>query len=200
MTIAAADVTGIVLAGGMGRRMGGVDKGLVALGGRPLVAHVLARLAPQVGAIVVNANQNAQRYAEFGYPVVPDAVGGFAGPLAGLQAGLTLATTPYVITVPCDSPFLPDDLVARLAAGLEHERAQLAVAQTFAQPHPVFALVDRRVLPHLTAFLEGGGRKIDAWYASLPVATVAFDDVADAFRNINTIDELKAAIVPPECA
>lgn len=200
MTIAAADVTGIVLAGGMGRRMGGVDKGLVALAGRPLVAHVLERLAPQVGGIVVNANQNAERYAEFGYPVVPDTVGGFAGPLAGLQAGLTLATTPYVVTVPCDSPFLPADLVARLAAGLERERAQLAVAQTFAQPHPVFALVDRRVLPHLTAFLEGGGRKIDAWYASLPVATVAFDDAADAFRNINTVDELKAAIVPPECA
>ena len=200
MTIAAADVTGIVLAGGMGRRMGGVDKGLVALAGRPLVAHVLERLAPQVGGIVVNANQNAERYAEFGYPVVPDTISSFTGPLAGLQAGLTLATTPYVVTVPCDSPFLPADLVARLAAGLERERAQLAVAQTFAQPHPVFALVDRRVLPHLTAFLEGGGRKIDAWYASLPVATVAFDDVADAFRNINTIDELKAAIVPPECA
>ena len=200
MTIAAADVTGVVLAGGMGRRMGGVDKGLVALAGRPLVAHVLERLAPQVGAVVVNANQNRDRYAAFGHPVVADEVGGFAGPLAGLHAGMTAATTPYVITVPCDSPFLPDDLVARLAAGLERERAQLAVAQTFAQPHPVFALVDRRVLPHLTAFLEGGGRKIDAWYASLPVATVAFDDVADAFRNINTIDELKAAIVPPECA
>lgn len=200
MTIAVADVTGIVLAGGMGRRMGGVDKGLVPLAGRPLVAHVLERLAPQVGAILVNANQNPDRYAEFGHPVVPDAVGGFAGPLAGLHAGTTAATTPYVVTVPCDSPFLPADLVARLAAGLEGASAQLAVAQTHAQPHPVFALVDRRVLPHLTAFLAGGGRKIDAWYASLPVATVAFDDVADAFRNINTIDELKAAIVPPECA
>ena len=200
MTIAAADVTGIVLAGGMGRRMGGVDKGLVPLAGRPLVAHVLERLAPQVGAIVVNANQNRDRYAVFGHPVVADEVGGFAGPLAGLHAGLTAATTPYAVTVPCDSPFLPGDLVARLAAGLEREGAQIAVARTFAQPHPVFALVDRRVLPHLTAFLAGGGRKIDAWYASLPVAAVAFDDVEDAFRNINTIDELRAAIVPPECA
>jgi len=200
VTIARDDVTGIVLAGGMGRRMGGVDKGLVPLAGRPLVAHVLERLAPQVGAIVVNANQNRDRYAAFGHPVVADEVGGFAGPLAGLHAGMTAAKTPYVVTVPCDSPFLPVDLVARLAAGLERERAQLAVAQTFAQPHPVFALVDRGVLPHLTAFLAGGGRKIDAWYASLAVAAVAFDDVEDAFRNINTIDELKAAIVPPECA
>lgn len=200
MTIAREDVTGIVLAGGMGRRMGGVDKGLVPLAGRPLVAHVLERLAPQAGAIIVNANQNRDRYAAYGHPVVADEVGGFAGPLAGLHAGMTAATTPYVVTVPCDSPFLPADLVARLAAGLERERAQLAVAQTFAQPHPVFALVDRRVLPHLTAFLAAGGRKIDAWYASLAVAAVAFDDAEDAFRNINTIDELKAAIVPPECA
>ena len=199
MTIAAADVTGIVLAGGMGRRMGGIDKGLVPLAGRALVEHVIARLAPQVGALVVNANQNLDRYAAFGYPVVPDDVGGFAGPLAGLHAGMTRATTPYVVTAPCDSPFLPADLVARLAAGLEREGAQLAVAYTFAQPHPVFALVDRSVLPHLTAFLRGGGRKIDAWYATLAVAAVPFDDAEAAFRNINTTDELKAAIVPPEC-
>lgn len=196
MTIAAADVTGIVLAGGMGRRMGGVDKGLVLLSGQPMVAHVLARLAPQVGALVINANQNPERYAAFGHPVVPDDVGGFAGPLAGLHAGMSRATTPYVATAPCDSPFLPDDLVARLAAGMTRERAQLAVAHTFAQPHPVFALVERSVFPHLTAFLRDGGRKIDAWYATLRVVAVPFDDEEAAFRNINTADELAAATVP----
>jgi molybdopterin-guanine dinucleotide biosynthesis protein A len=195
-SIAAHDVTGIVLAGGMGRRMGSVDKGLVPLAGQPMVAHVLARLAPQVGAIVVNANQNRERYAAFGHVVVADAVGGFAGPLAGLHAGMTVATTPYVVTVPCDSPFLPTDLVTRLAAGMVRERAQLAVAYTFAQPHPVFALVDRGVLPHLAGFLRGGGRKIDAWYATLAVAAVAFDDEEGAFRNINTPDELAAAAAP----
>jgi molybdopterin-guanine dinucleotide biosynthesis protein A len=189
----AGAITGIVLAGGMGRRMGGVDKGLVALGDRPLVAHVIARLAPQVGALLINANQNLDRYAAFGAPVVADAVGGFAGPLAGLHAGMTRATTPYVVTVPCDSPFLPDDLVARLAAGLAAAGAQLAVARTFDQPHPVFALARRDLLPHLTAFLDGGGRKIDAWYASLEVVEVAFDDEADAFRNINTAAELAAS-------
>lgn len=194
------DVTGIVLAGGQGRRMGGVDKGLVPFRGEPMVAHAIARLAPQVGAIVVNANQNAGAYAALGHRVVPDAVGGYAGPLAGLHAGLAAASTPLVVTVPCDSPFLPADLVARLAAALERTGADIAVARTFDQPHPVFALVRASVRPHLEAFLAGGGRKIDAWYASLPVATVAFDDAADAFRNINTIDELKAAIVPPECA
>ena len=186
-------VTGIVLAGGQGRRMGGVDKGLVVLEGRPLVAHVLARLAPQVAEVLINANQNLERYAAFGAPVVPDSVGGFAGPLAGLHAGLTRAARDYVITVPCDSPFLPEDLVARLVAARAERDADLAVAKTFDQPHPVFALVRRAVLPHLAAFLAAGGRKIDAWYATLRVTEVPFDDEADAFRNINTAAELAAA-------
>lgn len=187
------EVTGIVLAGGMGRRMGGVDKGLVLLDGRPMVEHALARLAPQVGTLIINANQNVERYAAFGFTVCPDAIGGFAGPLAGLHAGLTQATTSHVVTVPCDSPFLPLDLVARLAAGMANASAQIAVAKTFAQPHPVFALVSRAVLTHLTAFLTAGGRKIDAWYATLALVEVAFDDEADAFRNINTAEELAAA-------
>ena len=193
MSAGIAEITGIVLAGGMGRRMGGIDKGLVELDGRPMVAHVLARLAPQVGAVLINANQNGNRYAQFGYPVIADAVGGFAGPLAGLHAGMSEAKTPLVVTVPCDSPFLPLDLVARLATAIARDDAQLAVAQTLGQPHPVFALVRRDVLPHLASFLRGGGRKIDAWYASLRVALVPFDDVADAFRNINTAAELAAA-------
>jgi molybdopterin-guanine dinucleotide biosynthesis protein A len=188
-----AGVTGIVLAGGQGRRMGGVDKGLVELGGKPMVAHVLDRFAPQVETILINANQNLDRYAAFGYPVVTDAVGGFAGPLAGLHAGLTRAAGDYAATVPCDSPFLPLDLVARLFAALVADHAQLAVARTFDQPHPVFCLARRDVLPHLAAFLADGGRKIDAWYATLRVVEVAFDDEADAFRNINTAAELTEA-------
>jgi molybdenum cofactor guanylyltransferase len=191
--IAARQITGLVLAGGQGRRMGGVDKGLVSLDGRPLVAHVLERLAPQVADVLINANQNLERYADFGTPIVPDAVGGFAGPLAGLHAGMTRTAREFIVTVPCDSPFLPGDLVARLATAQAAHDAQLAVAKTFDQPHPVFALVKRDVLPHLAAFLEGGGRKIDAWYATLDVIEVPFDDEADAFRNINTADELAAA-------
>ena len=186
-------ITGIVLAGGQGRRMGGVDKGLVELDGAPLVAHVLARLEPQVGGVLINANQNSERYAAFGWPVVADAVGGFAGPLAGLHAGMTAASTRHVVTVPCDSPFLPADLVSRLANALAKDDAELAVARTFDQPHPVFALVRRAVLPHLAAFLAAGGRKIDAWYATLATVEVAFDDEADAFRNINTAAELAAS-------
>ena len=193
MTHRHLDVTGIVLAGGQGRRMGGVDKGLVELAGLPMIVHVLRQLAPQVADILINANQNLDRYRALGHSVFADTVGGFAGPLAGLHAGMTHATLELVVTVPCDSPFLPADLVDRLHAGLIANRAELAVAKTFDQPHPVFALVRRSVLPNLAAFLEGGGRKIDAWYAALEVVEVSFDDEADAFRNINTTDELAAA-------
>lgn len=186
-----SDVSGIVLAGGQGRRMGGVDKGLVLLRGKPMVAWVLGRLAPQVNEIIVNANQNVETYAGFGHRVVSDAVGGFAGPLAGLHAGLTAASHPLAVTVPCDSPFLPLDLVARLHKALGNN--DLAVAKTSDQPHPVFSLVRRSVLDHLGAFLGDGGRKIDAWYASLEVIEVPFDDQTEAFRNINTREELKDA-------
>ena len=191
--IARSDVTGIVLAGGLGRRMGGVDKGLVALDGKPMVAHVIARLAPQVGAIIVNANRNVDAYEALGHPVVSDDVGGFAGPLAGLHAGLSRTSTRHAVTVPCDSPFLPGDLVTRLASGLESEDAQLAVARTFDQPHPVFAFVRTDVFSNLAAFLASGGRKIDRWYAALRTVEVSFDDCADTFRNINTPEEMDAA-------
>jgi len=191
------DVTGIVLAGGLGRRMGGVDKGLQMLRGRPMIAWVLERLAPQASEIIINANQNLEQYRVFGKPVVSDEIGGFAGPLAGLHAGLKTARHAYVVTVPCDSPFLPVDLVARLFAALEERGADLAVAKTGDQPHPVFSLCRRGLLPHLTEFLQGGGRKIDRWYASLKVIEVSFDDEAEAFSNINTPDELKSFETSP---
>jgi len=184
-------VTGIVLAGGRGRRMGGIDKGLQPHRGKPLVEWAIERLAPQVDVLLVNANQNPAEYARFGYRVVADDVGGFAGPLAGLHAGMKSAATALVATVPCDSPHLPADLIARLRAALG--TSDLAVAKTGAQPHPVFALVRHAVLPHLEAYLAHGGRKIDDWYSTLRVAEVDFDDEADAFRNYNTLEELERA-------
>ena len=184
-------VTGIVLAGGQGRRMGTVDKGLQLLHGKPMVAHVLARLAPQVSEVLINANQNLASYEAFGHRVVPDAIGGFAGPLAGLHAGLSAASHPLVLTAPCDSPFLPLDLHERLAKAIKEN--DLAVAKTGDQAHPVFVLVRTAVRKGLESFLSGGGRKIDAWYASLKVVEVSFDDEADAFRNINTREELNSA-------
>ncbi|HSN62861.1 MAG TPA: molybdenum cofactor guanylyltransferase MobA [Azonexus sp.] len=183
-------ITGVVLAGGLGRRMGGVDKGLQLLNGRPLVSHVIERLAPQVDELLINANQNVERYAAFGDRVVPDQIPDYAGPLAGVHAALSAAAYPLVATAPCDSPFLPADLVFRLFSALTATNANLAVARTFDQPHPVFCLCRRAVLPHLSEFLAGGGRKFESWYATLNVVEVPFDDEADAFENINTREEL----------
>jgi len=189
---AASLVTGVILAGGQGRRMGGVDKGLKVLHGKPMVAWVLERFAPQVDEVLINANQNLERYAALGHRVIPDEIAGYAGPLAGLHRGLTEAAHALVATVPCDSPFLPRDLVPRLRAALERNEAEIAVAKTGEQPHPVFCLCRKRVLPGLTDFLAAGGRKIDAWYAKLKVVEVAFNDNPDGFSNINTGEELSA--------
>jgi len=188
-------VTGLILAGGLARRMGGGDKGLRQFRGKPLVAHAIERLAPQVDALLINANQNHDAYAALGYPVIKDAIGGFAGPLAGLHAGLSHCSTPLLVTAPCDSPFLPLDLVAMLHAALVTADAQLAVAQCAGRAQPVFALCRREVLDHLSAFMTGGGRKIDAWYAALQVVVVPFPDAA-AFANINTPEELERLEAP----
>ena len=183
-------ITGVILAGGLGRRMGGTDKGLQELRGRPLVAWVSERLAPQVDELLISANQNVEHYAAFGDRVVPDQIPDYAGPLAGVHAALSAAAYPLVATAPCDSPFLPADLVFRLFSALTATNANLAVARTFDQPHPVFCLCRRAVLPHLSEFLAGGGRKFESWYATLNVVEVPFDDEADAFENINTREEL----------
>lgn len=190
------DITGLILAGGRGTRMGTVDKGLVALAGKPMVAHVIERLRPQVATLMINANQNFDTYAAFGLPVWPDALPDFAGPLAGLQTGLMHCSTPYLVTAPCDSPFLPLDLVTCLAQGLQAQDADLAVAVTHdldsvRQPQPVFCLAKASLLAHLTDYLHSGGRKVEHWYRSLRVAEVGFTDV-NAFRNINTRNELQA--------
>jgi molybdenum cofactor guanylyltransferase len=170
--------------------MGGTDKGLKRLRGRFLVEWVIERFAPQVDEVLINANQNLPTYRALGYPVIPDEIAGFAGPLAGLQCGLAHAHHDFVATVPCDSPFLPPDLIPRLRAALERKDAEVAVARTGDQPHPVFCLCRRSVLPGLTRYLAAGGRKIDAWYEALRIAEVAFDDEPRAFSNINTLDEL----------
>jgi molybdopterin-guanine dinucleotide biosynthesis protein A len=184
------EVTGIVLAGGQGSRMGGVDKGLQLFRGKPMAAHAVERLAPQVDELLINANRNPEAYAELGHRVIADEIAGFAGPLAGFERGLAHASGALVVTVPCDSPFLPLDLVKRLREALEREGAQLAVATTGQQAHPVFCLMRRDVLASLQGFLTAGERKIDRWYSRLDAVTVAFDDEADAFLNINTREEL----------
>lgn len=191
-------ITGLILAGGRGTRMGQVDKGLQPFRGMPMAMHVLLRLSPQVGEVIINANQHLAAYEAFGTQVWPDQLEGFAGPLAGLQTGLAHCETAYLVSAPCDSPFLPLDLVERLSAALLVNDADLAVATTIEteagierkQAHPVFSLMKASLLPHLSQFLQNGGRKVDAWYASLKVIEVNFKDTA-AFRNINTLNELR---------
>ncbi len=187
-------ISGLILAGGRGSRMGHVDKGLQAFRGTTMAAHVLARLAPQVASVAINANQNLDTYAAFGVPVWQDDLAGFAGPLAGLETGLRRCQTPYLLTAPCDSPFLPVDLAERLLAAVEEQDADLAFAATGepgmrVQAHPVFCLVKTSLLPILSSYLAEGGRRMDGWYKDVKAVEVLFED-ADAFRNINTLDEL----------
>ncbi len=190
LALASAGVTGLVLAGGLARRMGGGDKGWQSFRGKALVVHAIERLAPQVETLLINATQNREVYQALGYTVVSDVISGNPGPLAGVHAGLGACTTPLLVTVPCDSPFLPLDLVARLHGALVEADAQLAVVQLGGRPEAVFMLCRREVRDSLGEFLATGGRKIDAWYAALKVIAVPFDDPA-AFVNINTLEELQ---------
>jgi molybdopterin-guanine dinucleotide biosynthesis protein A len=188
------DITGVILAGGRGSRMGGVDKGLQNFRGAPMALHVLIRLSPQVGAMMINANQNLGPYEAFGVPVWPDDMADFPGPLAGFQTALNRCDTPYLVTAPCDSPLLPTDLVARLGEALEQADADLAYAVTGQgenrQNHPVFCLMKSGLLSSLSLYLQEGGRKIDAWQKSVPSVEVHFPD-DHALSNINTVDELR---------
>lgn len=184
-------VCGLVLAGGRGRRMGSVDKGLLLLQGRPLVAHVVERLRPQVATLLINANRNLDAYGSLGHAVIADRVDGFAGPLAGLDTGLGATDAPLLATAPCDSPFLPPDLVARLAAARAAADADAAVVSIGGRLQPVFALVHVRVQPLLARFLQDGGRKAEDFYATLHSVAVAFDDQPQAFVNLNTRAELQ---------
>ena len=187
------DITGVVLAGGRGSRMGGVDKGLQNHNGMPLALHAVLRLGSQVGHMMINANRNLGAYESFGVPVWPDPVGDYAGPLAGFLAGLERCETPLLLTVPCDTPDFPDDLAERLATALDAEGAALAYAVTTEdgreQRQPVFCLLRRELSESLVAFLHDGGHKIDAWFAQHRTVGVHFDD-ASAFFNANTAAEL----------
>ena len=187
------DITGLILCGGRGTRMGGVDKGLQNHHGFPLALHALMRLQPQVGHLLINANRNLSAYESMGVPVWPDPMADYPGPLAGWLAGLEHCETPYLLTVPCDSPNFPLDLAARLAAALAEADADIAMAATIEdgrqQVQPVFCLLKSGLLESLVAYLNAGERKIDRWTAQHRCVTVPFNDPA-AFANANTLDEL----------
>ncbi|MDM0023884.1 molybdenum cofactor guanylyltransferase MobA [Variovorax saccharolyticus] len=201
--ITASEITGLVLAGGRGSRMGGVDKGLQNFNGTPLAMHAVLRLGMQVGEVMVNANRNLAAYESFGVPVWPDGLADYAGPLAGFLTGLERCETPYLLTVPCDTPLFPLDLASRLAAALAAEDADIAMvsapeaaaadAAPVLFPQPVFCLLRATLLESLVRFTQAGGRKIDKWTGQHRTVLVPFDrpgDAADAFFNANTLAEL----------
>ncbi len=206
LTIPSADITGLVLAGGRGSRMGGIDKGLQNFNGTPLALHAVMRLRTQVGEMMVNANRNLSAYESFGVPVWPDGLADYAGPLAGFLTGLERCETPYLITVPCDTPLFPLDLASRLAEALVSEGAEIAMAAApepaddpdavpVLRPQPVFCLLGATLLESLVRFTQDGGRKIDRWTAQHRTVVVPFDrpgDAPDAFFNANTLAELHA--------
>ncbi|CAM3300821.1 molybdenum cofactor guanylyltransferase MobA [Halomonas lysinitropha] len=181
------DLTGLILAGGQGRRMGGRDKGLESFAGRPLVAHVRERLAGRVAEVLINANRNAEAYAPLADRVIADAEGGFQGPLMGIYSGLCAARTPWLLVTPCDTPALPHDLVDRLVVGVGE--GDIAVAFDGERLHPVVALIRTSLAEDLAAALADGERKIDRWYARHAWCRVDVSDCPDAFANLNTDDD-----------
>jgi len=194
MRVDHSEITGVILAGGRGSRMGGVDKGLQNHLGMPLALHALMRLAPQVGETMINANRNLGAYESMGVPVWPDTTADFAGPLAGMLVALERCQTPYLVTVPCDTPNFPLDLVERLAAALVEADAEIAMAATMedgsVQTQPVFSLLKTELLESLIRSMQSGERKIDRWMGQHRCAQVVFED-ADAFFNANTLSELQ---------
>lgn len=199
MNMAAAAITGCILAGGIGRRLGRVDKGLVSLAGRPLVAHVIERFAPQVDHVMLSVNRNHEIYRHYCPRLVEDSVGDAAGPLAGIAAALLAVDTPWLAIAPCDSPFLPVSLVASLRDALASHHAEIAVARTADGLQPVFAVIATRLAPSLLDYLASGGRKTDAWYAGHKLVEVDCEIERAAFMNINTPADLAAAALrlPP---
>ena len=188
----ANQVTGVILAGGRATRMGGVDKGLIPVNGRPMIAWVIDVLRPQVAELLVNANRNLDEYRALGYPIIDDGDREFRGPLAGIASGMRAATNKYVAFAPCDSPLVCDDLVPRLHAALSAAGTRIAVAHDGERLQPVFALLESALLDDLVRYLDSGGRKIDRWYAEHGFAHADFSDVAESFANINAPDEKQA--------
>ena len=185
-------ISAIILSGGQATRMNGADKGLVPLLEKPLIQYVIERLKPQVDEILINANRKIATYQTFGYAVLQDEVEDFLGPLAGFSLGLQQAKYDYVLTVPCDSPLLPLDLAKRLIYSLTEHDADIAVASSDDNTHPVFSLCKKSVLPSLTAYLQQGERRVSAWQCSQKYIEVDFSDCSDAFINLNTFEDLEA--------
>lgn len=190
MAIDKNNITAVILAGGKGRRLGGQDKGLVSYKDKTLIEHVLERIEPQVNSILINANRNQEIYSRYGYPVINDELSDFQGPLAGFATAMKTANTAYIITLPCDGPMLPDDLVLRMINTIEDNPRSLsesiAVAHDGERMQPVYALLPVALIDSLEKFLRNGDRKIDLWYTKHHTVLADFSDKPDSFFNINT--------------
>ena len=187
-------ITGLILAGGRAQRMGGIDKGLIPFHGKPLIESAISRLKPQVSSIIINANRNITKYAHYGYPVIMDETPDFSGPLAGFSIGLKHCKTPYLLTAPCDSPLLPNNLAEKMVIELEVNNLDLVYASSIeggkVWAQPVFCLMRSNLQDSLNIFLSKGDLKIDRWFKDLKSGTTVFEDVT-AFANVNTPQELE---------
>jgi molybdopterin-guanine dinucleotide biosynthesis protein A len=183
-------VTGVILAGGRGRRMGGRDKGLASLSGRPLIEHMITALRPQTSGLIIIANRNLSSYRRYGYPVAADSLSGYLGPLAGMLTGLQQAATEWVLVVPCDVPGLPADLVRRMMAAIGSSSAEICIAHDGLRTHPVIALINRGLEASLRDHVLAGNRRVEDWVMSRKVVIADFTDIGGAFRNLNREDDL----------
>ena len=183
------DITAVILAGGKARRMDGEDKGLIKLHGKPMVEYIISALQPQAGNIIINANRNPEQYAAYGLPVIADMLGDYLGPLVGMATGMDATDKPYIVTAPCDSPFIPETLVETLYRSLNENQADISVAHDGVRMQPVFALLRCELLPGLLAYLNEGGRKIDSWYSQQRLALADFSASPDTFLNLNTPED-----------
>lgn len=184
-------ISAVILAGGKARRMGEVDKGLMQVDKRPMIQYVLEALYGQIDQIIINANRNQSTYESFGFPVISDTAEGFQGPLAGMATAMAYVNTEYILTMPCDSPFIPDDYVSRMYDTLLREASEIGVADNGERIQPVFSLIPTALLPSLEEFLSGGERKIDTWFFKHKLCKVSFSDKPDMFMNINTRDDIE---------
>nr|VFK50708.1 MAG: molybdenum cofactor guanylyltransferase [Candidatus Kentron sp. TUN]VFK53254.1 MAG: molybdenum cofactor guanylyltransferase [Candidatus Kentron sp. TUN]VFK54055.1 MAG: molybdenum cofactor guanylyltransferase [Candidatus Kentron sp. TUN] len=185
-------ITGVILAGGQAKRMGGLDKGLIDLARKAMIEHMIMGLRPQVGGLIISANRNSKSYARFGYPVIPDAIGDYFGPLAGMATSMRYTKTPYIAVVPCDSPLVSSDLVERLYVAMNKGQADISVAHDGERMQPVFALLQSSLWGSIIAFLEAGDRKIDLWYAEHKTVLADFSDRPEVFSNVNTPEDRAA--------
>ena len=184
-------ITPVILAGGRGRRMGEIDKGLVLLNDRPLIEYVIEAITRQNANILISANQNMERYSEYGYPVVSDRISGVQGPLAGMAAAMKVATTPYILTLPCDAPFVHPGYQDAMWGGLQGQQTDLAVAYDGRRLQPVHALLPVSLRSELEVFLSGPVRRVDTWYSAHAMGLVDFSDRPEMFHNLNTPEELE---------